>query len=134
MTLFNGPLCRALALGLVLTGLSGCATPPKSTATVHVLVSAAGIVSVFGEHFSVDQLSSHLAKYGTSPLQEIRVHMEDIHNKRLMAQIFNSLHKKGYLRVMFQDEPRGVSEIVGEPESRTEMPVKNGALPAPNAK
>ena len=118
---------RILTLALVLAGFSGCTTTPKSSAVVHVLVSAQGMVTYFGEQFIADQLPSRLDRTAVAKSQEIRVHLEDVHNKRLMAQIYNGLQAKGYVHVLFQDAPRAVSEVVGDPDSRTETPAINNA-------
>ena len=126
-----GLLLRMLVLALVLAWLPGCATPPKSLATVHVLVSSKGIVSCCGGQFGVDQFPARLAKSGVDKSQEIRVHMEDIRNAWLREQITAGLLGAGYLRVLFVAAPRATSEVVGEPGSRAEAPPRSHASPAP---
>ena len=128
------PFCilrRVLGLTLLLAGLSGCASSPKPVGPVHVLVTANGLVDFRGEQFPPGQLPDRLAKAGVDEKREIRLHMEDIRNKQLWAQIYNGLLKKGFKRVLILDEPRASSEVAGEPESRTETPATGGTPPAP---
>ena len=126
-------LRRTCGLALLLTGLAGCVTTSTSTAPVHVLVTSKGVVNYLGAQFGADQLPSRLSRAGVGKQQEIRVHMEDIRNTRLMSQLYNGLHNKGYARVLFQDEPRATSEVSGEPDTRTEAPVPRNTAPAPQA-
>ena len=137
MILHAKHMCRAGRLvltALTVLALAGCVTstpkPKAQLAAVHILVSPAGIATYAGEHFGADQIPARLAKTGVEKTQDIRIHMADIHNTHLMAQIYNSLHSKGYLHVLFQDELRASSEVVGEPETRAEAPAEK-PLPVP---
>ena len=122
---------RIVMITWVLLGASGCVTAPASTAAVHVQVSASGAISCHGKPCSAEQLPSCLARMGAKKTQEIRVHLEDSHNKRLIAKIYNGLHSQGYAHILFVDEPRAVSEIIGEPNSRTEAPAGNSTTRPP---
>ncbi|MEI7436312.1 MAG: hypothetical protein WCL16_05855, partial [bacterium] len=80
-----------LAMMMLLAGLCGCVSTPKSTAPVHVLVTAGGFVNYQGEQFGADQLAARLAKANVDKAQEVRVHMEDTRNTRLLKQLHDGL-------------------------------------------
>ena len=127
---------RIFGLSLALTLLTGCVSSqpaPRSSAVVHVHVSARGTISYPGGHCSAEQLPDQLARADVKPTQDIRVHMEDIHDTRLMSRIYSALHNKGYLHVLFRDEPRASSAVVGEPDSFTEAPLPHDAPQQPKA-
>jgi hypothetical protein len=109
-----------LTLVLALAGLSGCVTTPKSTAPAQVFVTAAGTVNYLGASCSPDQLAARLDRDDVEPAQEIRVHMEDIHNAQLRNRIAAGLIQKGYKRILFIAAPRASAEIVGEPDTHIE--------------
>jgi hypothetical protein len=118
-----------LLLVLMLAGLCGCVSTPRSTAPVHVLVTASGIVCYQGEQFGGDQLAARLQKANVDKSQEVRVHMEDTRNTRLLKQLHDGLMRKGYKHILFLAEPRATAEVVGEPETRTEAPVRSSPAP-----
>ena len=123
-------LRRLFVLASTLALLSGCVSTPSSPATAHVYVTAGGTVSYRGAPCSPEQLPVRLAKAGVGPVQEIRVHMDDIQNARLRSQIATGLLQKGFKRILFVAAPRASSEVVGEPDTRTESPAGKDALPS----
>jgi len=111
-----------LALVLVLAGVAGCVSTPKSVAPAHVFVTAAGRVNYLGASCEPDQLPARLARDGVGSAQEIRVHMEDVRNTQLRKRIAAGLLQKGFTHVLFVAAPRASAEIVGEPGAHIEMP------------
>jgi hypothetical protein len=129
-------LLRPLLVLTFVVAVAGCASTPKSTAPVHVRVTAAGVVCFNGQEFGPDQLVRRLDKAGVQETQEVRVHLEDPRNTRLQRQLSTSLVSNGYTRVLFLAAARASSEVVGEPTSRTEAQVQHGEPPTlpPQAK
>jgi hypothetical protein len=119
-------LLRLAPLVLLLTG---CASVPRTTTPLHISVSATGVVTYRNTQCQADQLPARLAKSGVSVDQDLRLHMEDTRQTRLMAQLRDALLRSGYKHFLFQTERRALSEVSGQPETRTETPVRT-PLPA----
>ncbi len=103
--------------------------PADDLHPLHVSFSATGVVTYRDSQFKADQLPARLAKSGASVDQEIRLHMEDTRQTRLMAQLRDVLLRNGYKHILFLTETRAMSEVSGQPETRTETPVR---APAPS--
>ena len=116
------PCLRNCIFALLLAGLAGCVSVPDASGPVNVYVSSGGSVTYDGTRLSLDQLADRLNRADIDKKREIRIHMEDIGNKQIMAKITGDLHKKGFSRVLFRDEPQGSAEVIGEPESHVEAP------------
>lgn len=126
-------LPHVLVVTLALAAATGCVSTPRITGPVNVFVTAKGVATFRGEQFGADLLPRRLSRSGVEPEQEIRVHLEDVHNnKRLMTQIHNDLRLKGFTHILILDEPRASSEVIGEPGTRIESTVSRGAPPAAN--
>ena len=102
-----------------LAGLAGCATTDTRLAPParHVAINARGEIMYLGAPLSAAQLVKRLKAEGAQPKQEIRVHLDDLRNKRLMVDISQALVQAGFTRVLFMDERKAVSTVVGEPPS-----------------
>jgi hypothetical protein len=114
-------LLRLVPLALL---LAGCASPPRTTTPLHVAVSSTGMVTYRDSQFRAEQLPGRLAKNGVSVDQEIRLHVEDTRQTGLMAQLRDVLLRNGYKHILFVTETRAMSEVSGQPETRTATPVR----------
>ena len=89
------------------------------------------MVTYRDSQFRAEQLPGRLAKSGVSVDQEIRLHVEDTRQTGLMAQLRDVLLRNGYKHILFVTETRAMSEVSGQPETRTATPVRAPIAVAP---